>query len=268
VPEPARSAFEELLEEYASFRREHSGVCEFTIHTESTYVGAFLSALKRRRRELSRLRLSDVDRFVEAMSTRLSRKSISGRCTALRCFFRFLHATGRLPADLSASILAPRLRAFEKPPRHLPWADVQRIVRVVDRDTRVGRRDFALLLLMASYGLRAGEVVRLRIEDIDWTAGILRVVHWKTRTQTQLPLSPAVAEAVAAYLRSGRPEGVAAREIFLRARAPYCRLGGATAICNLLKRRAADASVAASYLGSHVLRHSHATRQVAGGAAA
>jgi integrase len=121
---------------------------------------------------------------------------------------------------------------------------------------------------MASYGLRAGEVVRLRLEDIDWRTAVVRITRWKTGTETRLPLSTAVAKALVAYLRNGRPEGAAAREVFLRARAPYRRLGGGTAICHLLRRRAAEAGVSAPYLGSHVLRHSHATQQVDRGAVA
>ena len=146
--------------------------------------------------------------------------------------------------------------------------DVQRIVRGIDRSTPVGSRDFALLLLMASYGLRASEALRLRLEHIDWKAGTLHILRPKTGAETWLPLLPAVARALASYLRHGRSRRAVAREVFLRSRAPYCRLTHAGAVCNLLARRAADAGVGAPYLGSHVLRHSHATRQVDAGVSA
>lgn len=266
VPAPTQGPFAELIEEYVSFRRRRRGITERTAYLERLWVARFLSALKRRRRRLSTVRMSDVDRFVAETSARCARTTTKGLCGVIRSFLRFLHLTERLPEDLSPAVLSPRVRKSERPYRVMPWADVQRILRAVDRSTALGSRDFALLLLMASYGLRVGEALQLRLEDIDWKAGTIHVFRSKTGVETWLPLSPAVGHAMATYLRRGRTRRTVAREIFLRSRAPHCRLRFASAVCHILRKHAAIAGISAPFLGSHVLRHSHATRQIEEGA--
>ena len=123
----------------------------------------------------------------------------------MRCFLRFLHATGRLDRDLASSVLAPRYRIDEKAPRALPWGTVRQILSAIPRDQPVGCRDFAMFLLMASYGLGSGEIVRLRLQDVDWRARVLRARRPKTAVPIELPLLPAVARALAAYLKEVGP---------------------------------------------------------------
>jgi integrase len=187
-------------------------------------------------------------------------------CDSLRAYFRFLYATGRLRHDLAASVLAPRYRASERPPRALPWDAVQAILRGVDRRTAVGRRDYALLLTMAVYGLGAAEVRGLRLEDVKWTKEQLCITRPKTGQTITLPLLPAVAKALAAYLREGRPRHTAARTLFVQMRAPFGPFVASSAIRHVLGKHARAAGITGPFLGSHALRHSHATRQVELGA--
>jgi integrase len=212
--------------------------------------------------------LADTDAFVASLLDDLGRKTVAGMCSSLRSFLRFLHATGRLPHDLASSVIGPQVRSADRPPRVLPWRDVRRLLAAIDVEAPLGRRDFALLLLMATYGMGAGEVLGLRLEDVDWSGRTLHVRRPKTGVAIDLPLLPAVARALAAYLRHGRPAHAVAREIFVSAAIPHGSMRAASVIVHRLRKYAQKAGVTAGFLGSHVLRHSHATRQIEIGAAA
>jgi integrase len=144
----------------------------------------------------------------------------------------------------------------------LPWADVQRLLRSVDTSTARGLRDHALLLLMSTYGLGAGEVLRLQLQDIDWSAGTLQVARPKTGVAFALPLLPAVAKALARYLRDGRPPNTPTRHLFVVMKMPFGPLSGSSAVRHILLKHAKVAGLDAPYLGSHVLRYSNAARQL------
>jgi integrase len=158
--------------------------------------------------------------------------------------------------------MAPIVRPAERPHRTLPWADVQRILRAIDRSTPVGRRDYALLLMMSIYGLGAGEIIGLSLDDVDWQAGTLRIVRPKTRVVFSLPLLPVVARALADYLKHGRPPHTPARHLFVTMRTPFKRLACAVTVRHILHSAARVAGVTAPFLGTHVLRHTHACRQL------
>jgi integrase len=119
-----------------------------------------------------------------------------------------------------------------------------------------------MLLLMSLYGLGAGEVTGLQLEDVDWRGNKLRITRRKTGKEIILPLLPAVAEALAEFLKHGRPNHTSSRAVFVQMRAPYQAMDGSSAIRHRIVEYAKRAGVCARYLGSHVLRHSHATRQI------
>ena len=185
--------------------------------------------------------------------------------SSLRCFLRFLHNTGRLDCDLARCIVAPRYRTDERPPRALPWNTVCRIIRAIPRDQPLGRRDLAMFLLMAGYGLGASEVVSMRLQDVEWRSGVIRARRTKTAVPLELPLLPAVARALAAYLRYGRPRHTVVREIFVSKALPHRKLTTG-AIRHRVRLYARSAGYVAPQIGAHVFRHSHATRQVDAGA--
>jgi integrase len=187
-------------------------------------------------------------------------------CSSLVCFALFLRQPGQLSADLAPSIVAPTLRKIERPHRTLPWKDVQRILGAVDPARRGGRRDYALLLMMSVYGLGAGEICGLMLDDVDWRAGTIRVVRPKTRVEFLLPLLPAVARALSRYLRDGRPAHPSTRNLFVTLRAPHKRLACSTTVRHILHSHARAAGVSGPFLGTHVLRHTHACRQMELGA--
>jgi integrase len=143
----------------------------------------------------------------------------------------------------------------------------RRILRAIPRDRSVGRRDYAMFLLMAAYGLGAGEIVGLRLDDIDWRAGVLRARRPKTAVPIELPLLPAVARALASYLQRDRSRTTSTRMLFVTMGLPQRALTGSV-LRHQARTYAARAGVTVAPLGAHVFRHSHATRQIDTGAPA
>ncbi len=229
-----------------------------------TIASAFLALLGSRRRRIATIRVVDIDAFVDRLSGQWSRRTVAEACSSLRAFLRFLRATGRIRRDLASTVVAPRYRTDEHPPRALPWDTVRRILRAIPRIDPVGRRDYAAFLLMAAYGLGAGEVVGLRLSDIDWRGNILRARRPKTGVAIELPLLPGVARALADYLRRGRPRTASSPAIFVTAGLPYQSIT-TSALRHRVREYAARAGLVTGerrMLGTHVFRHSHATRQI------
>ena len=183
---------------------------------------------------LAALERQDLDAFLCAVSPRQSRASLQHLVGHLRAFLRSLAADGEIPTGLDTQIDTPRVYRGEKVPRALPWDTVRALLDSIDRGTPMGRRDYAIFVLMATYGLRACEVVTLTLDDVEWRAGRLRIPQRKTRGSLWLPLTDEVGTALLDYLRHGRhalnvrrqrvpfrggpPRSY--RELFLRCRTP------------------------------------------------
>jgi integrase len=154
---------------------------------------------------------------------------------------------------------------MEQPARVLPWQDVKRILASVQQSKSPGKRDFAMLLMMALYGLGAAELLALKLDDIKWQSGIIALRRPKTGVRFELPLLSPIARSLSAYLQDERPRYVETRRIFLSAVIPYKPLtsGG---IRHRIREYAEEAGVAAKVIGAHAFRHTHASRQVDAGA--
>jgi site-specific recombinase XerD len=199
------AALPPLLSEYTAYRRAHNGVAEATLRRDLDTARRFLHCIRQRRRGLSRIDLRDVDAFVQEVAALLSTSAVVDTCSSLRAFLRFLQATGHLKKDLATGVMSPRFRASSRPPRTLPWREVRSILQAIRRSDSTAKRDFAMLLLLATYGLGAAEILTLRLEDVDWRAGVLKARRPKTKVHIELPLLPPVAKALAAYLRERPP---------------------------------------------------------------
>lgn len=254
-----------LFEEYRRYRQAHCGVSARTLRRDIDTATAFLALLRRRRRPIEQTRLQDVDVFVSMSAARFSLSTVADTCSSLRAFLRFLHTTGRLTADLASGVMRPRFRVSQRPPRTLPWADVRRILRSIEKKQSPGRRDYAIILLLATYGLGAAEVLALRLGDIDWKGSVIRAHRPKTKASIELPLLPAAARALIDYLRRERPPAKGGTHLFLRKNMPYEPMTSA-AIRHRIRHWATLAGIRAKVIGAHAFRHSHATRQVDGGA--
>ncbi|MFW8642174.1 site-specific integrase [Rhizobium beringeri] len=152
-------------------------------------------------------------------------------------------------------------RRYERPRRALSWEDVQRLLRAVDRSSPRGLRDYAILLMMSVYGFGAGEIIRLQFQDIDWDAGTLSVCRPKTG-RVHAAAVAAGCRALAHYLRHGRPADTPTRHLFVPLKMPLEAFVGSSAIRHIVVKHAKIAGIDAPFLGSHVLRHSHAARQI------
>jgi integrase/recombinase XerD len=190
----------------------------------------------------------------------LARSTVRGTCGALRVFLRFCHREGVVVRDLSRAVDWPQVYRLSTVPRSITWAEVQRVLDSVDRRTPVGKRDYAILLLLVTYGLRGREVAALTLDDIDWRHDRLAVPGRKAGHSTAFPLASSVGEALLDYLQHGRPE-CDERQVFIRAVAPV-RPIRAAAVSGLAGRCLRRAGVEVPRPGSHTLRHSAVQRLV------
>lgn len=263
-PTPAPPRRSPLLTAFVAHRRAHRGVGDGMLRRDVEAATTFKTLVQGAGRSLRSATVADLDRFVAYLSASMSTRSVVDRCSSLRAFLRFLRVTGRIRSDLAACLVAPRFCLSAQPPRALPWADVRRIIRAIPQAQVPGKRDFAMLLIMATYGLGAAEVLGLRFESVDWKAQILSVRRPKTGMAIELPLLPPVARALAAYLRAERPREDHGRSIFLSTLMPYPPLSSA-ALRHCIRHYARRAGVSAPIIGAHAFRHSHATRQIDAG---
>jgi site-specific recombinase XerD len=263
---PPKRRLSGIVAAFVHHRVRHRGVATATIPEDVRVATRFLAFVHRRGRRVAGIRVADVDDFVVELSSKWTPKSVAAVCSTLRTFLRFLHATQRLHVDIASSVAAPRIRSVDRPPRSIPWSDVQRILRAIDVESAPGRRDFAIFLMMATYGMGAGEVRGLKLDDIDWAAKTFVVRRPKTGSTTVLPLLDPVGRALVRYLRHERPAHAKDRSVFVSDHMPHRALGGSTTIRHRLDIYASAAGVRAAFLGTHVFRHTHATRQIEGGA--
>jgi integrase/recombinase XerD len=246
---------ERLIHAYREHLGRVRGLAAATIERHAKLAGDFLCFLcYDGAHRLSQVRAADLEAFVAKASARVGRITMQKVIAILRSFLRFLAVSGETPAGLDRQIESPRRYRGERLIRALPWEDVRSLLQTVDRSTVKGCRDYAMLLLIATYGLRVSEVASLGLDDIQWRARVVCVKRPKVGTPLALPLTDEVAAAVVAYLRHRSGEA-GERRIFLRVRAPRGPVQS-TAVCDAFDFWAARAGVQAPGLGGpHCLRH-------------
>jgi|CXWL01.1.fsa_nt_gi site-specific recombinase XerD len=205
-------------------------------------------------------RLIDLDHCLQLAAKSWKKSTVSGVAGTFRAWLRFLFVTGRCKQDLASSVALPPSFAFSQPPRALPWSTIRQFGKGIDRSTPIGRRDYAQYLLFCAYGLANAEVIGLKLEAIDWDAGILHIRRVKTGATVDLPLLPVVAKAMVAYLQHGRPQ-TSCRNVFVRHTIPFGPLSRGT-VGARVGCWAERAGVEAPFLGTHLFRHSFATCQL------
>ncbi len=212
---------------------------------------------------LGELDIAQIDAFMTKTGQRLGRISMQKVAAVLRSFLKFLATQGKTSPGLEELIESPRQYRGERLPRALPWEDVLVLLRSVDRSTSKGRRDYAMLLLIATYGLRVGEVARIEFDDIAWRDRYIRIPRPKVDAPLLFPLTDEVASALLEYLRHDRHDSLH-RRLFMRVRAPQGPIES-TAICDAFDVWVAHAGIRLPHLGGvHCLRHAlamHLLRQ-------
>lgn len=218
--------------------------------------------------KLGNLSAADVVGFVQREAARIHNPSrAKGMTIALRSFLQYAHYKEIIPINLRTSVPTVANWAMASLPRSMSAEDVERLLAHGDRNSAVGCRNLAILLLLARLGLRAGEVVNLMLDDIDWERGELSIRSIKGHQGhcDQLPLPQDVGAALADYLRNFRPS-CSSRYVFIRLNAPCQKFANSEAISTLVHRAIVDAGLNPSHKGAHVLRHSVATNLLRQGA--
>jgi integrase/recombinase XerD len=198
--------------------------------------------------------------IAERSAAGLAKNTVGGSAGALRVFLRYAHREGVLSSDLSGTVGWAQVYRLSNIPRSISWDDVNRVLAGVDRRTGAGKRDYAILLLLVTYGLRGREVAALTLDDIDWKRERLAIPERKAGHSTAFPLSVVVGEALVDYLQHGRPT-TTDRHMFFRATAPRRPIGTA-AVSGLARRYLLKAGVDVPRPGSHTLRHTAVQRLV------
>jgi integrase len=259
VPVPPASPVEVVLAEFERYLLSERALAPGTVVGYVSHARRFLGGI-RASRELPDITAAQVTAAVLSESAAVSVSTTQNFVAGLRSFLGFCFVEGLLDADLSQAALAITGRRRSSLPRGISKADARAILHSCDRRSALGRRDYAVLITLLRLGLRRGEVAGLRLDDIDWRAGEL-VVRGKGGRLDRLPLPTDVGEAIASYLRRGRPVSDR-REVFLKGRAPLGPIAPGT-VASTVRRACRRAGI--PEMGSHRLRHTTACDMVAAG---
>ena len=267
VPPTAKEvARRELKGDYENYLRRQRGLSERTIFHSWRLADRFLEfRFGKEIGDLSQITSADIISFIQQLTTRrppLRDKTLSSH---LRNFFRYLFKAGKTTVNLALGIPSVAQRYGTRLPRHLTTEQVDLLVKAVRTDTARGRRDYAMVLLLARLGLRAPEVVAMQIDDIDWRSGEI-IVRGKGNRHDRVPLPPDVGQALADYIKSDRK--TTSRVLFVTERAPHRPFKSGQVLNYILRDAFAKSGLTppAPYVGSHILRHSLATNLVQRGA--
>jgi site-specific recombinase XerD len=260
VPVP----FLQLIKDFATYMEKERGLGSSTIERTCQHAEKFLEWFAHRHKVLSQVTIEDIDGYFAVKSEQgLVRVSIRSIADGLRSFFHYAGRKGWCADSIAAAIIGPRIYRWEDLPRGPRWEQVRALIATTDGDRPIDIRDRAILLLLAAYGLRSGDVARLRLEDLDWQNEILRIPRPKRRQAQQYPLVREVGDAIVRYLQQVRPR-CGSREVFLTRHAPIGRLSQGT-LWNVVGERMKRVGISAHHRGPHSLRHACATHLLADG---
>ncbi|MCI0627190.1 MAG: site-specific integrase [Acidobacteria bacterium] len=250
----ATSSASILIEEYANYLHEVRGLASGTVSNHRHTAQCFLKHLNAKGIVLNGIQPSHLESYITKTDRHLSRGSLQRDISALRGFLRFLAIDGRAPEGLASQVDTPRLYRQEQLPRALPWETVRALLQCLDRTSAVGLRDYAMFLLVATYGLRSSEVVGITLDDIRWRQSSLRIQQPKTSSSLDLPLTNEVASAIVNHLKRTPPPSPY-RNIFLRMRAPVGALEP-TAVADAFRSLVRKSGLRIPFRSPHCLRHS------------
>jgi site-specific recombinase XerD len=263
---PPISPQDQILVEFGDYLRRECGLAPKTIIRHPPIIRQFLREVcPAGASDLGKFRQEDVTRYIERHARDWSPASGKAMCWSLRAFLRYLHHRGLSPLALAGCVPSIRRWKLASLPTYLSAAQVQKVLDGCDRTTALGRRDYAILMMLAKLGLRADEVATLMLDDIDWRSGEM-LVRAKGRQRTRMPMPPDVGAAVVAYLRDGRPTS-SCRRLFLRTLAPKVGFASGCAITMIAKTALDRAGIRGyAHQGAHIFRHSLATELLRSGA--
>ncbi len=262
VPTP----HERIFEAFAGYLRAERGLVPTSIVRHFPIISWFLREVCPGGADnLGKIKQQDVVRYVERHAQDWSPKTGKVMCWSLRAFFRYLHHRGLNPLPLAGCVPSLRRWKLADLPTYLSAGQVQKALESCDRTTAMGRRDYAVLMMLAKLGLRATEVAMLDLDHVDWRAGEMLLLA-KGRQRTRMPMPPDVGAAIVAYLQDGRPQS-ASRRLFVRALAPHVGFASGCAITMIAKTALDRVGIeGCAHRGAHIFRHSLATDLLRSGA--
>lgn len=260
-PQKPGNPFERQAPRFFTYLAEEKGLRPRSIHHYQFHLRQFATYMERLGvKDLASLSPTVLSGFIAQYGSRVAWSTLRNACGTLRVFLRYLHREGVLAKDLSAIVEFPQSYRLSGIPRSIAWEQVEQVLAGIDRRGVSGKRDYAMLLLLATYGLRACEVAALTLDDIDWRNERLKIRDRKAGNSTTYPLSIVAGAAIIDYLKNGRPD-TKDRHVFLRSCAPLVPIGSAAVTC-----RAAhyirQAGIEVPRPGAHTLRHSCVQRLV------
>lgn len=257
VSDPGEIFCQAVCSEYREWLSVQRGLAPATIRALMWEARNFLAwYIEHNGVRLKDLTIRDIDAYFNLRAPGLRRRSLKDVAERLRSLMRYLHRTERIPVDFAPHVISPVLYAYETIPSTLDSEQINAVLKHTKKDrSPIGLRDYAILQLLSTYGLRAGEIKHLQLDDINWRAESLLIRHSKTHGHSLLPLMSPAGESLINYLRRGRPK-TQFREIFLRARAPYRPL---IEIYSAVRYRLEAAGVLPQgKCGPHIFRHARA----------
>jgi site-specific recombinase XerD len=257
--------FANYIAQFADYQLRERGLSPRTVAYRSRTIRQLLTRIEEAGLRLKTLTIVQMDELLakQIHEGRYARSTIQVWVSVLRTFFRFAERRGWCHQGLAADIMAPRVYTHEGLPLGPSWDDIKRLLTAAERGRPVDIRDRALLVLLATYGLRAGEVTALCLKDFDWDQEILSVPQGKSQRQRTYPLCRPVGDAILRYLREVRPQSDR-REVFLTVLAPLRPLS-ANGLGEIVRRRFHALGVTLPHYGPHMLRHACATHLLAQG---
>jgi site-specific recombinase XerD len=263
---PVLGAADLIAQDYERFLRQERSFMSSTVGQYMPVAKRFLHYLFQLKGiRLKQICAKNVIDFVFQDSSCRGRRAAQSMTSVLRSLLNYLFLEGKIAADLSTAVPAiPGWRLSELP-RYLESREVEKLLRSCNRRRRTGKRDYAILLLLARLGLRAGEITRLELGDFDWCKGEL-LIRGKANRVDRLPLLQDVGRALADYLRNARPR-CSSRRVFVHCKAPFsCFASPPNAVSGIVRRSLARAGIKSRHQGAHQLRHSLATNMLRDGA--
>ncbi len=249
--------FREILTDFIIFCRKERGLAEPTISLYSLYAGRFLTYCQTIGGLLpSQWNHQTIQDYLKKEGEKTGRRGMNSVCSALRSLFRFLQIEGYGLAHRLDKLPRPRIYTHEALPRFLKADQVQRVLNSVERTTKEGIRDYAILILLVTYGMRAAEVARLSLDDLDWIGAKIYLRNRKTRRSDVFPLTVPVGEAIIEYLRNVRPN-TGLRQLFLSIKAPICPIRVGSRVSAIVKKYLVASGIPLpDRPGAHLFRHS------------
>jgi site-specific recombinase XerD len=257
---------EQIFAEFGDYLKSERGLTPKSIVRHLPFIRQFLREVcPAGQGDLGEIRQESVIAYIERHARDWSPSSGKAMCSSLRAFLRYIHHQGLNPLALAGCVPSIRRWTLASLPSHLSAAEVHKVLDGCDRANAMGRRDYAILMMLARLGLRADEAATLTLDDIDWRSGEM-LLSAKGRQRARMPIPSDVGAAVVAYLRDGRPKS-RCRRLFLRTLAPHVGFSSGSAITWIAKTALERAEIhGCAHHGAHVFRHSLATELLRSGA--